>query len=33
MVKAMGGVLKIEAEFPRHGRVQIKQFEKLRKTG
>ncbi len=33
MVRAMGGVLKIEAEFPRHGRVQISQFQKLRKTG
>ena len=28
----MGGELKIEAEFPEHGRVQISQFQKLRKV-
>ena len=33
MVKAMGGVLRIEAIFPEHGKVQITQFRKLRKTG
>jgi DNA-binding XRE family transcriptional regulator len=32
MIRAMGGELKIEAEFPDHGRVQISQFQKLRKV-
>ena len=32
MVRAMGGALRIEAVFPDHGRVQITQFRKLRKS-
>lgn len=32
MIRAMGGELKIEAEFPEYGRVQISQFQKLRKV-
>jgi DNA-binding XRE family transcriptional regulator len=32
MIRAMGGVLRIEAVFPEHGTVQISQFRNLRKT-
>lgn len=32
MVRAMGGVLRIEATFPDHGTVQISQFGKVRKA-
>ncbi|MGC2109563.1 MAG: helix-turn-helix transcriptional regulator [Candidatus Korobacteraceae bacterium] len=32
IIRAMGGVLRIEAVFPEHGRVQITQFRKLRKA-
>jgi DNA-binding XRE family transcriptional regulator len=32
MVRAMGGVLRIEAVFPEHGTVEISQFRKIRKA-
>jgi DNA-binding XRE family transcriptional regulator len=32
MVRAMGGVLRIEAVFPEHGTVKISQFRKIRKV-
>lgn len=31
MVRAMGGVLKIEAVFPDHGKVEISQFHNVKK--
>ena len=31
MVRAMGGVLKIEAVFPDHGKVEISQFRNVKK--
>jgi DNA-binding XRE family transcriptional regulator len=32
IIRAMGGVLRIEAVFPDHGTVKISQFRKLRKA-